>query len=442
MARDGGLYLPTVMPTLGNREIAYFKTLKHAELVTHVMWPFVEGDGMHFQTFEQLILKAFGDQWSHQAIAPVVRLAHNLYVCELFHGPTLAFKDHAMQVLGQVLPYFLQVRKQHTVMATATSGDTGPAAMSAFAGKEGVELFVLFPEGGTSDFQRRQMTTIPEANVHAIAIRGTFDDCQDIVKELRLPTTNSINWLRIAAQLPYYFGAAFNVMRSTGAQRVSFAVPCGNFGNMYAGLMAKRMGLPIDELAVCANQNRMLVDAVKNGVYRQQDVTPTNSPSVDIGKSSNFERLVADLVGDPAEVRRLYEEFKQRGQFTLSEESVRQMYKLGLRACWTGDKVRLKTMREAHQSHDGYQLDPHTANAYPSAKKRSRTKPVVIMGTAAPAKFEGAVFNAIGEMPSIPARFTDMATRPERVVTLDNSLAQVQSYMRDVLSDRKIAWQI
>lgn len=434
--RDNGLAMPKSIPKITVEGLGRLSMMDRRELQARVMWPYFASDSIEFGDFQRLINESYGDQWDDPRIAPVVPLGDNRFMLELFHGPTLSFKDQALQPLGYIQPFLLNQRKESIVIVTATSGDTGPAAIEAFANKQNVEIFVLFPKNGTSAFQRRQMTTVTAPNVHVIEIAGTFDDCQDIVKELRRPSVNSINWFRIAAQIPYYFSAALEVMKLTGSTTVSFAVPTGNFGNILAGIFAKLMGLPIARLIGASNENNMLVDFIMNGVYRPREVIPTNSPSVDIGKSSNVERLVKLIVKQPTIVRMLYEQdLKEEGQFSIDPSGMRR---LGLEADWIGTETRTRVMRRVFNDYE-YVLDTHSANAYGVGVLRQGPEPLIVHATASPAKFEDAIQQAIGRKPDIPLRFADIGKRPERGAMIANSAPSVASYIQTVLNERKAA---
>src|SRR5215510_13097966 len=322
LARDGGLYVPEHWPVLNRAAIESFAGKPYAEVAVEVVRPFV-GDGISETDLSRMAREAYGN-FRHPAVAPLTQLGPNLFVLELFHGPTLAFKDLAMQFVARLMDHVLHQRGERTTIVVATSGDTGAAAIEAFRGRAQADLVVLFPQGRISDVQRRMMTTVPDPNVHAIAIEGTFDDCQALVKSmfnhhafrdrLRLSGVNSINWARIVAQAVYYFTAA--VVLGAPHRKVAFTVPTGNFGDVYAGYVASRMGLPVDRLVVATNVNDILVRTLKTGTYEVRGVTPTASPSMDIQVSSNFERLLFDAYGrDPAPIRALMGSLGQSRRF-------------------------------------------------------------------------------------------------------------------------------
>jgi threonine synthase len=381
--------------------------------------------------------EAYGN-FHHPAVAPLTELNPNLFVLELFHGPTLAFKDLAMQLVARLMDHVLHQRGERTTIAVATSGDTGGAAIEAFRGRSQADVVVLFPQGRISDVQRRMMTTAPDANVHAIAIEGTFDDCQALVKAMfnhhafrdrvRLSGVNSINWARIVAQAVYYFTAA--VALGGPHRKVAFTVPTGNFGDVYAGYVAFRMGLPIDRLVVATNVNDILVRTFATGTYEIRDVVATSSPSMDIQVSSNFERLLFDAYGrDAKSVRALMGSLAQSRRFAVSAHALQEM-----RALFTADRADEQEaaaeirawMREAD-----YCIDPHTAVALAVAEKETRDPavPMVVLSTAHPAKFPEAVKAACGIAPALPEWLADLPKREERVTLLPADQAAVEKFV-------------
>jgi threonine synthase len=375
----------------------------------------------------------------HAAKAPLVQIDDNLFLLELFHGPTLAFKDFAMQWLGRLMNLALARRDRRATIVGATSGDTGAAAIEAFGGGERTDVFILYPHGRVSDVQRRQMTTVDKPGVHAIAIRGSFDDCQDIVKalfndlafrdELGLTGVNSINWARILAQIVYYFTAAV----SLGApdRKVSFAVPTGNFGDILAGYYAKRMGLPIDRLVIATNENDILMRAVATGIYKPLGVKATQSPSMDIQVSSNFERLLFEACGHDAEaVRGLMASLKQSGEFTIAEApfaAIRKDFdalRVSERSCET-EIARLHL--------GGVNIDPHTAIGVVAGRNTllgNAKTPVVALATAHPAKFPDAVERATGQRPPLPPHMKGLLEAEERIEILPNDPVAVARFVR------------
>jgi threonine synthase len=439
LARDGGLYVPERWPALDKATIESFAGKPYVEVAVEVIRPFV-GDGITQAELARMTREAYGS-FHHPAVAPLTELNPNLFVLELFHGPTLAFKDLAMQLVARLMDHVLHQRGERTTIAVATSGDTGGAAIEAFRGRSQTDVVVLFPQGRISDVQQRMMTTPPDANVHAVAIEGTFDDCQALVKAMfnhhafrdrvRLSGVNSINWARIVAQTVYYFTAA--VALGGPHRRVAFTVPTGNFGDVYAGYVAVRMGLPIDRLVVATNVNDILVRTFATGVYEIRDVIATTSPSMDIQVSSNFERLLFDACGrDTHAVRALMGSLAQSRRFTVSAHALKE-----LRALFTADRAdeeesaaQIRTwMREAN-----YCVDPHTAVALAVAEKETRDPavPMVVLSTAHPAKFPDAVKAACGFVPALPDRLADLTKRKERVTILPADQTAVERYVTSV----------
>jgi threonine synthase len=437
LARDGGLYAPDVVPTLSAAEIAALAGLSYAEAAERLMAPFVGGAWSDAELLAMTEDAYRG--FRHAARAPLTQLDDNLFLLELFHGPTLAFKDFAMQFLGRAMNRALAERGRRGVILGATSGDTGAAAIEAFGGGERTDVFILFPHGRVSEVQRRQMTTVDRPGVHALAIDGSFDDCQDIVKALfgdlafrdrmSLSGVNSINWARIVAQIVYYFTAAVSL--GAPGRPVTFAAPTGNFGDVLAGWYAKRMGLPVERLVVATNENDILARALASGEYRPAGVKPTQSPSMDIQVSSNFERLLFERLGrDAARVRALMAALKQSGGFSIPPDSL-----AAIRAEF--DAVRCSEAEcEAEMARafreSGVLIDPHTAvgvHAARAALKRDPKTPVVALATAHPAKFPNAVEKATGVSPALPPHLSDLMARPERVARLPNDARAVADYL-------------
>jgi threonine synthase len=439
LARDGGLYVPERWPVLDRASIESFAGKPYAEVAVEVIRPFV-GDGITEADLARMTREAYGD-FHHPAVAPLTELNPNLFVLELFHGPTLAFKDLAMQLVARLMDHVLHQRAERTTIVVATSGDTGGAAIEAFRGRAQTDVVVLFPQGRISDVQRRMMTTAPETNVHALAIEGTFDDCQALVKAMfnhhafrdrvRLSGVNSINWARVVAQAVYYFTAA--VALGGPHRKIAFTVPTGNFGDVYAGYVAFRMGLPIDRLVVATNVNDILVRTFATGAYEIRDVVATTSPSMDIQVSSNFERLLFDAYGrDAPAVRALMGSLARSGRFMVSAQALKE-----LRSLFTADRADEQEcaaeirawMREAN-----YCVDPHTAVALAVAEKETRdpSLPMVVLSTAHPAKFPDAVKAACGLVPTLPDRLADLAKRKERVTVLPADQAAVERYVTSV----------
>jgi threonine synthase len=438
LARDGGLYVPEAWPALGADEIAGFAGQRYPDVAKAVLGALV-GDEIPAAEFGRMVEEAYGT-FRHPAVCPLVQLGDNLFVQELFHGPTLAFKDLAMQLLGRLMDHVLAIRGQRATIVGATSGDTGSAAVAAFAGSPRVDVFILYPHGRVSEVQRRQMTSVPDANIHAIAIDGTFDDAQALVKamfanprfrdEMQLSGINSINWARVAAQAVYFFTAA--VALGSPHRPVSFSVPTGTFGDVLAGYVAKRMGLPIDRLLVATNANDILARTVATGTYEVRGVVPTTSPSMDIQVSSNFERLLFDAYRrDAGALRGLMAGLAQSRAFTIAPEPLDAIRReFGAEAVpeeEVGDEIG-RTWREA-----GYLLDPHTAIGVRAARRhlaRDPSTPVVALATAHPAKFPDAVERATGLRPPLPPHLADLMERPERLTPLPNNPAAIEAFIR------------
>ena len=435
LATDGGLYLPKEWPRLSRDEIRGLRDQSFAEAAVAVMWPFVEGE-IERSLFETIVTEAYAT-FRHEAACPLVQTGPNAFVLELFHGPTLAFKDVAMQLLSRLMDHVLAERDERATIVGATSGDTGGAAVDAFAGRERTDIFVLFPEGRVSPVQQRQMTGSNAANVHALAIEGNFDDCQALVKAMfnhgafrdrvRLSGVNSINWARIMAQIVYYFTAAVSLGAPDRA--VSFTVPTGNFGDIFAGYAAKRMGLPIDRLVIATNDNDILARALDTGAYEMREVVRTTSPSMDIQVSSNFERLMFEASGrDAAYVRGAMDNLGQARRFEMGARvhgAIAADFDAG--RAGTGEAAAmighvLETC--------GYLLDPHTAVGMHVARARAdRAVPMVVLATAHPAKFPDAVEQAAGRRPALPAWLGDLMDRPERFTTLPSDLKMVEGHI-------------
>jgi threonine synthase len=425
LARDGGLYVPESWPQITPQAIAGFAGRPYAEVAVKVIRPFV-GDTISEADLSRLAREAYGT-FRHPAIAPVSQIGANTFLLELFHGPTLAFKDVAMQFLARLMDHALAARGERTTIVVATSGDTGGAAVEAFRGRDRTDLFVLFPAGRISDVQRRMMTTAADGNVHAVAVEGTFDDCQALLKGLfnhhdfrdrvRLSAVNSINWARVVAQVVYYFTAAATL--GAPHRKVAFTVPTGNFGDIFAGYVARRMGLPIDRLVIATNVNDILARTLSTGSYDVREVVATSSPSMDIQVSSNFERLLFEANGrDASAVRALMAALAQSKQFSLSSGALAE-----IRAQFSADRADEEetaatirtTLRETSRL-----VDPHTAVGLAVAEKEVRdpAMPMIVLGTAHPAKFPDAVEAACGVRPALPDWLADLPQRKERMTTI------------------------
>ncbi len=438
LARDGGLYVPDAWPVFSGDEIAGFRDLPYAELALRIIRPFVGGaigDG----ALAGIIDGAYS-RFDTPDIAPVKEIGKNEYLLELFHGPTLAFKDMALQVLGPAFDHVLKTRGKTITIIGATSGDTGSAAIEACRDRDAIEIFMLHPLGRVSDVQRRQMTTVQSANVHNIAIEGTFDDCQDLVKamfndhpfrdRLRLGAVNSINWARIMAQTVYYFFAAARVGAPAGP--VSFAVPTGNFGNVFSGYGAGQMGLNVDQFVVGSNSNDILTRFFETGAMTIGEVHPTLSPSMDIQVSSNFERLLFDLLGrDGAQVTVVMDAFREKGRFSIDDTSLESAQAMFYGARFD-DEATKQTIREVFEA-TGELVDPHTAVGIAAARaqRRDQSVPMIALATAHPVKFPDAVKDASGQRPTLPDRLADLLGAEERCHVLANDLDLVRAYVSE-----------
>lgn len=436
LARDGGLYLPESIPVMPQAEIAALAGLSYEEAAFRVMRPYI-GNAFTDAEFQDIIARAYAG-FSHAARAPLVQLASGHHLLELFHGPTLAFKDFAMQLIGQLFEASLKRSGQRVCIVGATSGDTGSAAIEAFKGLEMVDVFILYPNGRVSEVQRRQMSTASEDNVHALAVTGHFDDCQARVKdmfndfafrdEVGLAGVNSINWARVLAQVVYYFTSAV----SLGAphRKVSFAVPTGNFGDVFAGYIAKRMGLPIDRLVVATNQNDILHRCLSGGDYKPDGVIPSISPSMDIQVSSNFERALFEAYGRDAQATaQLMDELKEGG-FSVSQgalQALRENFDSG--RC-DEDQTRATIQRTWDAT--GELLCPHSAvGVHVGEAHLKRDVPMITLATAHPAKFPAAVKEASGQHPPLPPHMADLYERKERITEVDNDLGEIENLIRE-----------
>ena len=443
LARDGGLYVPAEWPHFSKLAIASLAGRPFHEVATEVLKPFVAGD-----IPDAVLANAARDAYStfaHPAVTPLAQTGTNEFILELFHGPTLAFKDVAMQLVARLMDYVLGERDARATIVCATSGDTGGAAAEAFRGRDRTDMVILFPKGRVSDVQRRMMTTPPEANVHPIEIDGTFDDCQAIVKALfndhafrdstRLAGVNSINWGRIVAQVTYYFVAG--VALGAPHRSLSFAVPTGNFGDIYAGYVAKKMGLPIERLIIGTNVNDILARTLETGSYEVRSVAATTSPSMDIQVSSNFERLLFEASRRDADaVRAMMASLRQSGRFTITQETlahIRSEFDAGT----TDETAVAETMRQTLKD-TGYLLDPHTAVAVSAARRAAHdpATPMVVLSTAHPAKFPDSVAAITGATPALPPALATLMSDRERMTPLPNDAAAVAGYIREALEAR------
>ncbi|WP_135081708.1 threonine synthase [Terasakiella sp. SH-1] len=440
LARDGGLYLPESWPQFSADEIREMRGLSYADMAVRVMYPFVEGSIPH-DDFNELVQDAYKD-FGHPSVAPLKQLDSDQWVMELFHGPTLAFKDYALQLLGRLFDYVLKKRGEKVTIVGATSGDTGSAAIEACRDRECIEIFIMHPKGRVSDVQRCQMTTVLSENVHNIALEGTFDDCQDAVKAMfndmdfrdkyNLSAVNSINWARIMAQIAYYFWAAVQV--GAPDRKTRFAVPTGNFGNVFAGYCAKQMGLPIDSFIIGSNRNDILTRYFNTGVMTMETVEPSLSPSMDIQISSNFERLLAQHYDkDGSALTQALSEFRDTGEVDFGKNRWEAMC-AEFSAQSLDDGETKKAIADFYQS-TGELLDPHSVIGCAVARDGEKTDAVTVaLATAHPAKFPAAVEEASGVHPALPERMADLFEREERFTVLENDLKTVQTYIEETLA--------
>lgn len=438
LARDGGLYVPQHYPQVSHTELTELAGKSFQSVAGEIIGKFTS-DSFAPGVLQDMIAQAYAG-FRHPAIAPLVQIDTNLFVLELFHGPTLAFKDVAMQLLSRMMDAALKASGQRATIVGATSGDTGAAAIEAFAGLEQVDVFILYPHGRVSDVQRHQMTTVDKGNIHTIALEGTFDDAQAIVKgmfnnhvfrdTLQLSGVNSINWARIVAQTVYYFTAASSL--GSPHRNVSFAVPTGNFGDILAGYIAKRMGLPIGQLVIGTNANDILARALAGGTYEIKGVKPTTSPSMDIQISSNFERLLFEVYHrDSGSIRALMANLTQSKQFAIAPEPLARIRSDFSAVCV--DEAATKAEMQRTYRDSGYLLDPHTAVGVGAARRAMLTDaslPMVVLGTAHPAKFPDAVRAATGVSPALPEHLADLFERKEHFTVLPNDQSQIETFIR------------
>mgnify|MGYP001378738735 FL=1 len=441
LARDGGLYVPESWPQFSADEFRAMRGLPYPEIAARVMAPFLGGT-IEPETFRRIVEDTYAG-FDHSAVAPLVQLDGQLWLMELFHGPTIAFKDYALQLLGRLFDHVLARRGERITIVGATSGDTGSAAIEACRDREAVDIFILYPHGRVSEVQRRQMTTVPSSNVHTIAVEGSFDDCQDLVKamfndgafrdELALSAVNSINWARIMAQIVYYVTAA--VALGAPDRRIAFGVPTGNFGNVYSAYGARAMGLPIEKLIIGSNRNDILDRFFKSGEMRVETVVPTISPSMDIQVSSNFERLLFDLHDrDGERLSAQMADFRATGAFRVTPDQLAKARALFDSHRLDDDGIRA-TIAET-LARTGQLVDPHTAVGLAAARqcRVDADVAVVSLACAHPAKFPEAVERASGRVPALPPRLADLFDRPERTTVLPNDLTTIQQHIR-----RKVA---
>ena len=439
LARDGGLYVPQSYPQLSKPEIAGFAGLSYAEVAESVIGPFT-GNDIDAHDFTRMVHEAYGT-FRHPAVTPLAQVGDNLFILELFHGPTLAFKDVAMQLLGRMMDHVLKAQGRRATIVGATSGDTGAAAIEAFRGLEQVDVFIMYPHNRVSDVQRRQMTTVEGENIHTIALEGTFDDCQGILKglfnnhtfrdQMGLSGVNSINWARVMAQIVYYFTSA--VVLGGPHRPISFTVPTGNFGDILAGYVAKRMGLPINRLVIATNENDILARTLSEGAYEVRGVHATQSPSMDIQVSSNFERLMFDAGGrDAAKIRALQASLAQSGRFDMPVDMLAKITE-EFDAYRTGETGTAKEMARVYKD-CGMLIDPHTAVAVHAARKalaHDPSTPMVALATAHPAKFGAAVEKATGRKAELPEHLHGIMERKEHFTVLPNDQGKIEAFVRE-----------
>ncbi len=436
LARDGGLYLPESIPTLTADDIKALHGVSYEEAAFRIMRPFI-GDAFTDDEFREIIARTYAG-FGHAARAPLKQLDAGHFLLELFHGPTLAFKDFAMQLIGQLFEASLKRSGDRVCIVGATSGDTGSAAIEAFRGLDKVDVFILYPHGRVSEVQRRQMTTPTENNVHAIAVDGDFDACQARVKDMfndfefrdavGLAGVNSINWARVLAQVVYYFTSAVSL--GAPERKVSFTVPTGNFGDIFAGFIAKRMGLPIDQLIVATNQNDILHRCLTTSEYKPDGVIPSISPSMDIQVSSNFERALYYAYNqDGAAVAQLMDELKAGG-FSVSQGALEALQETFASGRCAEDETRATILETWNAA--GELLCPHSAVGVKVAEEmRNAATPMITLATAHPAKFPAAVEEASGQHPPLPDRMADLYERSERVTRVENDLAAIETLIKD-----------
>ncbi|WP_375684885.1 threonine synthase [Bartonella sp. TT110JLCBS] len=435
LANDGGLYLPEKFPQLSPDALRALRGQSYMTIAKTILWPFMNNE-IEYVSFENMITESY-NTFRHPATCPLLQIGPDEFILELFYGPTLAFKDVAMQFLSRLMDYILTKQNKWTTIVAATSGDTGGAAIQAFAGRKNSDVFILFPKGRVSSIQQRQMTTNQSDNVHAIAIEGNFDDCQALVKAMfndhnfrqkrALSGVNSINWARIMAQIVYYFSSALSLGAPDRA--VSFTVPTGNFGDIFAGYVAARMGLPIAQLVIATNDNDILPRTLTSGTYEIRPITHTTSPSMDIQVSSNFERLLFESGNrDPVWIRNAMENLKQSGRFTLDEKQLQN-----IRSLFCAGKSSMAETAQTINSvykESGYLIDPHTAVALKVAREHKKPHiPMITLATAHPAKFPDAIQNACGINPPRTSCLDGLMESKECFTSLANNEKIVKDYI-------------
>ncbi len=437
LARDGGLYLPVKWPRFSFDEIAEMKGLAYHEVAGRIMSRFTEGDIDQAEMTE--MAKQTYASFTHPDVAPLTALDNNIHLLELYSGPTIAFKDYAMQFLAHAFDRALQRRNQKAVILGATSGDTGSAALEAFRGRDTVDVFILFPDGRVSPVQQKQMSSVIDSGAFAVAVKGDFDDCQALVKsafndsnfrdEVGLSAVNSINWARLMPQIVYYFTSALRC--GAPEKKVAFSVPTGNFGNVFAGWVAMQMGLPVERFMVASNRNDILTRFFASGSMHRKNVHPSLSPSMDIQVSSNFERLLFELSGRNGKaVAEMMQAFSSSGKYDVPQEWLEEASKIFSGFC-LDDESTLKQIKDCHDTHR-LVIDPHSAVGLAGAYHMRDTQmlgddvPIISLACAHPAKFPDAVEKAIGQRPALPPHLADLMEREERIIQVENQLADVK----------------
>lgn len=440
LAPDGGLYIPETWPVFETKALERMAGQPYAEVAAQVMLPFI-GNSIESTVFKKIIEETYSSAvFDHVSVAPLAQLSSQIWMMELHRGPTLAFKDVALQLLGRLFDHVLTKNKTRVTIVGATSGDTGSAAIEACKACKNVDIFILHPKGRVSDVQRKQMTSVMADNVHNIAVEGTFDDCQALVKsmfndttfrsQMNLSAINSINWVRIMAQIVYYFTSALAL--GAPERKISFSVPTGNFGNVYAAHCARKMGLPIENLVIATNRNDILTRFFETGEMKTNAVEPSLSPSMDIQISSNFERYLFELLdGDAAQLTALMNAFKATGHFKISSALLEKAQR-DFTAHRCSDDQTLKMIQNCYQE-TAHRIDPHSAVALSGALaiKDDTSAPIVALACAHPAKFPDAVERAIGQRPELPERLAGLMSLPERVTAMPNDLSTIQNFIRN-----------
>jgi threonine synthase len=440
LAPDGGLYIPSSWPVIDPALLDHLKGAPYSTVAAQIMMPFVEGS-INKEEFQSIVSQTYdGTEFSHKGVAPLRQLGPNAWLLELYQGPTLSFKDYALQLLGRLFDYVLEKQNKRITIIGATSGDTGSAAIEACKNCKNVDVFILHPQGRTSEIQRRQMTCVKSDNIHNIALEGNFDDCQSIIKamfsdaslnkELNLSAINSINWARIMAQIVYYMYSS--IALGVPQREVSFVVPTGNFGNIYAAWAAKKIGLPIRDLVIASNRNDILTRFFESGQMKKEGVVPSLSPSMDIQISSNFERFLCDIMDrDHGALFNLMNDFANEGSFELGDNLMKKVSEQFF-SYRCSDVQTIDAIKNCYEE-TGIIIDPHTAVALHGAfqHKGDPSIPLVLVGTADPSKFPDAVKQAVGKTPELPERLKNIMELEEHYKTLPNNFQQVKAFVKD-----------